>query len=252
MPATVIGERIGWPHWIRTLSSKVPATAAASAARPASRTAYVASELAQWAPGLASQPETRGIRSRGSRVTCHTARCRSQGGVAFFLAPNQSAAPGCEAAVGGRHACHSQRRRQPAHRRQPGRGEDLRRACDHGDQRRPRCRAGPAEAGSAVQRSRPRGAPSEWRRRHRGRSRQPGTWRPARADLEISRARRHQGRRRSAHRPPAPNREPAQPGPLTTQAQRAVSDRRPGEADATRLIMSWRSDEPGREGNTPG
>ncbi len=56
MPATVIGERIGWPYSIRTLSGKVAELRPAYLPPdPASRTSYAAGELAQcdfWFPDI--------------------------------------------------------------------------------------------------------------------------------------------------------------------------------------------------------
>jgi transposase len=56
MPATVIGERIGWPHSIRTLSARVAELRPLYLPPdPASRTTYVAGELAQcdfWFPDI--------------------------------------------------------------------------------------------------------------------------------------------------------------------------------------------------------
>ena len=54
MPSTVIAERIGWPHSVRTLSGKVAEWRPAYLPPdPASRTAYAAGEIAQddfWFP----------------------------------------------------------------------------------------------------------------------------------------------------------------------------------------------------------
>jgi transposase len=56
MPATVIGERIGWPYSIRTLSARVAELRPAYLPPdPASRTSYAAGELAQcdfWFPDI--------------------------------------------------------------------------------------------------------------------------------------------------------------------------------------------------------
>ena len=56
MPATVIGERIGWPYSIRTLSERVAELRPLYLPPdPASRTTYVAGELAQcdfWFPDI--------------------------------------------------------------------------------------------------------------------------------------------------------------------------------------------------------
>jgi transposase len=56
MPATVIGERIGWPYSIRTLSGRVAELRPAYLPPdPASRTSYVAGEIAQcdfWFPPI--------------------------------------------------------------------------------------------------------------------------------------------------------------------------------------------------------
>jgi hypothetical protein len=54
MPATVIGERVGWPYSIRTLSGRVAELRPAFLPPdPASRTSYAAGEVAQcdfWFP----------------------------------------------------------------------------------------------------------------------------------------------------------------------------------------------------------
>ena len=56
MPATVIGERVGWPYSIRTLSGRVAELRPAFLPPdPASRTSYVAGEVAQcdfWFPDI--------------------------------------------------------------------------------------------------------------------------------------------------------------------------------------------------------
>src|SRR4051812_10361308 len=56
MPATVIGERVGWPFSIRTLSGRVAELRPAYLPPdPASRTAYTAGEIAQcdfWFPDI--------------------------------------------------------------------------------------------------------------------------------------------------------------------------------------------------------
>jgi transposase len=56
MPATVIGERIGWPHSVRTLSGRVAELRSLYLPPdPASRTSYAAGELAQcdfWFPDV--------------------------------------------------------------------------------------------------------------------------------------------------------------------------------------------------------
>jgi transposase len=59
MPATVIGERIGWPHSVRTLSGRVAELRPLYLPPdPASRTSYAAGELAQcdfWFPDVSVQ-----------------------------------------------------------------------------------------------------------------------------------------------------------------------------------------------------
>ena len=71
MPATVIGERIGWPHSIRTLSGRVAELRPLYLPPdPASRTSYDAGELAQcdfWFPDISCRS---GSGSPGRRSGC--------------------------------------------------------------------------------------------------------------------------------------------------------------------------------------
>jgi transposase len=73
MPATVIGERIGWPYSIRTMSGRVAQLRPLYLPPdPASRTAYAAGELAQcdfWFPDICL-PVGSGSAGRRSGCRC--------------------------------------------------------------------------------------------------------------------------------------------------------------------------------------
>jgi transposase len=94
MPATVIGERIGWPHSIRTLSGRVAELRPAYLPPdPASRTSYAAGEIAQcdfWFPDI-ELPAGFGQTRTAKRLPVLTMACGYSRWLAAVLVPSRQA-----------------------------------------------------------------------------------------------------------------------------------------------------------------
>jgi transposase len=94
MPATVIGERIGWPYSIRTLSGRVAQLRPLYLPPdPASRTAYAAGELAQcdfWFPDI-SLPVGSGQCRTAKRLPVLTMACGYSRWLSAVLVPSRQA-----------------------------------------------------------------------------------------------------------------------------------------------------------------
>jgi len=94
MPATVIGERIGWPYSIRTLSGKVAGLRPLYLPPdPASRTAYAAGELAQcdfWFPDI-TLPVGFGQVRTAKRLPVLTMACGYSRWLSAVLVPSRQA-----------------------------------------------------------------------------------------------------------------------------------------------------------------
>jgi transposase len=94
MPATVIGERVGWPHSIRTLSGRVAELRPLYLPPdPASRTAYAAGELAQcdfWFPDI-SLPVGFGQVRTAKRLPVLTMACGYSRWLSAVLIPSRQA-----------------------------------------------------------------------------------------------------------------------------------------------------------------
>ena len=94
MPATVIGERIGWPYSIRTLSGRVAQLRPLYLPPdPASRTTYAAGELAQcdfWFPDI-SLPVGSGQCRTAKRLPVLTMACGYSRWLSAVLVPSRQA-----------------------------------------------------------------------------------------------------------------------------------------------------------------
>ncbi len=94
MPATVIGERVGWPHSIRTLSGRVAELRPLYLPPdPASRTSYDAGELAQcdfWFPDI-SLPVGFGQARTAKRLPVLTMACGYSRWLTGMLVPSRQA-----------------------------------------------------------------------------------------------------------------------------------------------------------------
>ena len=94
MPATVIGERIGWPYSIRTLSGRVAELRPLYLPPdPASRTSYAAGELAQcdfWFPDI-SLPVGSGQCRTAKRLPVLTMACGYSRWLSAVLVPSRQA-----------------------------------------------------------------------------------------------------------------------------------------------------------------
>jgi transposase len=94
MPATVIGERVGWPYSIRTLSGRVAELRPVYLPPdPASRTAYAAGEIAQcdfWFPDI-ELPVGFGQSRTAKRLPVLTMACGYSRWLAGVLVPSRQA-----------------------------------------------------------------------------------------------------------------------------------------------------------------